>query len=188
MNFSERMDSDKVLPLSDDGYLFGEMETLDEITGEKTYQNSKTDPNSISVAEAKKIDEEKFKNSFTLNEFVTPRYPSPSRKLKSLGPKATYTSEPFSGKGWQFAGYKFNNSYVGGKTTMRWTSIGDPGKAGDMTDAFNTYLTGGNAYGVYLTQGVAKDVYPTDGGPDLTHYSWNPVPGSKYHVQNPYSS
>lgn len=71
MNFSERMDSDKVLPLSDDGYLFGEMETLDEITGEKTYQNSKTDPNSISVAEAKKIDEEKFKNSFTLNEFVT---------------------------------------------------------------------------------------------------------------------
>lgn len=164
------------------------METVDEVTGERTVQNSETDPNSITVAEAKIVDEKNFRNSFTLNEFVTPRYPSPSRKAYNLKPRASYLSNPFSGNGWQFAGYKFQNVFVGGKTTMRWTSIGDTGKAGDMTDAFNTYLTGGNAYGIYLNQGVATDVYPTDGDLYLTYYSWNPASGSRYRVQNPYSS
>ena len=187
--FSGMKDTDKVLPLSDGGFLFGEMETVDEDTGERTIQNSETDSSSITVAEAKKIDEKRFKNSFTSNtEFITPRFASPSRKAKALKPLASYTSGPWSGSGWQFAGYKFNNSFVGGKTTMRWTSIGDTGKAGDMTDAFNTYLTGGNAYGIYLNQGVPIDVYPTDGGISLTYYSWNPAYGSKYRVQNPYSS
>lgn len=184
--FTGMKDSDKILPLSDGGFLYGEMETFDEVTGKRTVQNSETDPNSITVDEAKIIDEKNFRNSFTLNEFVTPRYPSPSRKLYVLKPLASYLSNPFSGSGWQFAGYLFGTT-TAGKTTIRWTSIGDSGKAGDKTDAYNTYLTGGNAYGIYLNQGVPKDVYPTDGGPDLTYYSWNPAPGSRYRAQNPYS-
>lgn len=41
--------SDKILPLSDVGVLFGENERFDEVTGERTVQNSETDFNPITV-------------------------------------------------------------------------------------------------------------------------------------------
>lgn len=52
--FKNLNDNDKVLRV-EGGYLHGEMESVDT-SGHKTRYNSKTDPNSITVAEARKIE------------------------------------------------------------------------------------------------------------------------------------
>lgn len=182
--FSDFKPTDKVLRVAG-GYLQGKMEMVDE-SGNKVKYNSETDPNSITVAEAEKIEIDIVTSPTTiLNESLrdkNPRFPNPPTKQISLSRGETYTSGSFNGgAGWEFAGYKFMNQ--SGASTMTWWSYGDVGRAGDMRDARNQYNNPYGSYGIQLNPGVPTGVYPTDGDFYTTYYSWQPASGSYYRVQ-----
>lgn len=182
--FSDSKPTDKVLQV-DGGYLQGTMETVDD-SGNIIKYNSETDSNSITVAEAMKIEIDMATSPETrLHEILSDknlRFPNPPTKPKSLGRGETYKSGIFNGgAGWEFAGFKFMNQ--SGADTLTWWSYGDVGRAGDMRDAKNQFNNPYGTYGIQLNPGVPTRVYPTDGDFYTTYYSWQPAYGSYYQVQ-----
>lgn len=179
--FKDLNDTDKLLRV-DGGYLQGEMVSK-SLDGTEVHYNSKTDANSITVAEARKIEIDKAQSTtLILNNILkdkNPRFIDPPSKPYGLGPGSRYQSGPFNGgAGWEYAGFKFYNT--SGAKNMTWTSIGDVARAGDMADAWNQYHDPLGLYGIELQPGVSQGVYPTDGGIYTTYYSWLPASGSYY--------
>lgn len=175
--------SDKVLRVGSD-YLQGEM-VVTNLDGSKTYYNSETDPNSITVADVRRIEVEKAESiDSILSESLrdkNPRFPDVPTKPKGLGTGTKYESGYFNGgKGWEFAGYKFYN--LTGAKNMTWYTFGDVARAGDMADARLQKANPTGTYGIQLNPGVPQGVYPTDGGIYTTYYSWRPATGSYYKV------
>lgn len=179
--FEGSKESDKVLRVGSD-FLQGEM-VVTNSDGSKTYYNSETDPNSITVADVRRMEVEKATSvDSILYESLrdkNPRFPDVPTNPKGLGTGTKYESGPFNGgKGWEFAGYKFYN--LTGAKNMTWYTFGDVARAGDMADARLQKANPTGTYGIQLNPGVPQGVYPTDGGIYTTYYSWRPATGSYY--------
>ncbi|MCO7179836.1 hypothetical protein NH621_01375 [Lactococcus formosensis] len=179
--FADSKPTDKVLRV-DGGYLQGEMiSTASDVS--EIYYNSDTDINSITVAEAQKIEIEKAQSTtdMVLEALAdkNPRFVDVPTNSKGLQRNGVWKSGPFNGgKGWEFAGWKFYN--LSGARNMTWYTFGDIARAGDMADAKAQKRNPTGTYGIQLNPGIRQDVYPTDGGIYTTYYSWKPANGSYY--------
>ena len=103
-----------------------------------------------------------------------------SQKGKVLADKEIYVSQPFSGSGWRFSNLKFIAANGTGRW-LKWTSIYDGGRVGNYNSAESTY-SGRGLYGVELEVGRAR--YVDTRSDWLYYYTYNPVPGTRYIVEN----
>lgn len=115
---------------------------------------------------------------------VMTRSASPDRAVnnpKILSTNEYYRSADFSGKGWRFSNIKFRAA-DGMGTWLRWTAIGDGGCVGNEYEAYQTYKSGQ----AISRKGLAKgQVAYVDGkGSWLFYYTYDPVAGSGYLVEN----
>ncbi len=175
--FSDLDDNDKVLKTEDGGYLYGEAYITSIDNDEVLYTlNSETDPNSQTVESAKAEVVDSWLNEDT---GIQPRAATTPSQRMVLGPGDAYRSGTFSGSGWRFSGYMFAPRPDTGYYLL-WTSYGDDGRVGNLTEAQNT-LNGSiqgdciyNGTPTYINKATLSHVY----------YTYNPVAGSYYLVQN----
>lgn len=99
---------------------------------------------------------------------------------KVLARNETYVSDTFSGSGWRFSNLKFIAANGTG-TWLRWTSINDGGRVGHYDAALDTYQ-GRSIRGTALQTGQSK--YVDTQGDWLYYFTYNPVNGTKYMVEN----
>lgn len=110
---------------------------------------------------------------------IQPRLASPPTQRWVLALGAEYKSSAFSGSGWRFSGYMFAPEPSSGYYLL-WTSYGDDGRVGSLDQAYATLngsLQGDIIYNgspTYINKGTLSHVY----------YTFNPVNGSYYYVQN----
>lgn len=116
-----------------------------------------------------------FNNGITLF-----RGPSPyGVSVRYLANGEAYRSEPFSGSGWRFSGYRFYPaSGTGGY--LAWTSSGDDGRVGDLGQAISTYKGSLAGTALYAREG-RKYIWSQNG---MLYYTFNPVSGTRYVVEN----
>ena len=102
-----------------------------------------------------------------------------NKPTKVIPNRLAYTSNPFSGNGWRFSGYRFLPA-SGTGVYLAWRVEGDAGRVGTYDHARNTY--NGHIQGVPVDPGQRKYVASDSTG--LLFYTYNPVPGSRYIVEN----
>lgn len=176
--FSDLDNNEKVLMLPDGGYLHGsgfitDSENSDQIIAE---YNSETDPNSITVQEAKAQVVNSIKNDTSI---IQPRAATVPTQNFTLAANASYRSSNFSGSGWRFGGYRFYPEPSSGYYLL-WTSYGDDARVGntwEATQTLNGTISGTTIYNnvsTYVNKGTLGQIY----------YSYNPVNDSYYIVAN----
>ena len=176
--FFDQIDDDRVLPMPDGGFLHGEIIEVDAEDPSKVIgiYNSALDPNAVTVDEAKKIMSGE-KSYVTLS----PRGATPPTgwSIKILAANDEYISDAFSGSGWRFSNYMFRPA-DGTGYYLRWTSINDSGRVGSYDNAVNTL--NGNTQGMELQIGISRSFQ--NGYSGQIYYTYNPVSGTKYYVEN----
>lgn len=175
--FGDLSEDTKVLELPAGGFVSGsgniEISDLDGNIIE--IYNVDTDPNSISVKEAK---EKIFKDGLeSMNDesLISPYSGYPPTKTMTLSIGQKYTSNPFNAStlGWRYAGYKFIPKSGTGQY-LRWGTFNDSGRV---------FSAGYNPW-----QGI--EVYPGKYywyGYDhmaSTYATHNPIQGTYYNVAN----
>lgn len=189
-------ENEKVLEMPNGGYLIGEAELVDansfnELTQDydivyESY-NSKTDPNAITVAEAKEDILEEIANN---ENAVESRHggsniPDITKNTVVLKNNGSYLSTNFSGSGWQFSRYAFLSESSTGDYLL-WSAIIDSGIVGSANQAIETKRA--SEQGVIQVQGTA--IYPgvpqyvTRGRNPMIFYSYNPAANSQFKVEN----
>lgn len=176
--FSDLEDSEKVLMLSDGGYLHGSGFITDSDNPEQIIAeyNSETDPNSITVQEAKAQVIDSLTNGIPT---IQPRATTVPTQNFTLAANASYRSSNFSGSGWRFGGYRFYPEPSSGYYLL-WTSYGDDARVGNTWEA--TQTLNGTISGTEIYNNVSK--YVNKGTLGQIYYSYNPVSGSYYIVSN----
>lgn len=172
---SKLPDSAKVIKLPDGGILHGKMTIIHASGSQMSYTtnyNSDTDKNAITVK--------------ALNSGVEPVQSGesmmstmglyPSNDLYVLYNQASYQSQPFTGSGWRFAGYKFAPSSGTGQY-LRWNAFFDQGRVGTVQQAWAT--KNGSVSGTVVGGLYAKYVAGT-----TTFYTYNPAYNMYYLVEN----
>lgn len=181
--FQNMNDDEKVLALPNGGFLHGEGTLYNVKDPNKAIEvyNSKTDPKSITVGQAKKVLEDQKNNAVTdvLSSESIPRGATPPSALINLSYGGSYTSDYFNGSGWRFAGYLFAAVNSSG-SDLRWESHGDQGCIGTKQQAINT-LDSGYAEGTLINNGEYLYLY---GWVAKTYYVFNPPSGVYYYVGN----
>lgn len=136
----------------------------------------------MSISDYEKIQEKKeaMIDGKELFAPITLRSADPFNKpVKVIPNRLSYTSNQFSGSGWRFSGYRFLPA-SGTGIYLAWRVEGDSGRVGLYEHARNTY--NGQIQGVSIAPGqrkyVASDTY------GLFFYTFNPIPGSRYIVEN----
>lgn len=179
--FSHLKDSDSLLVLPDGGFLHGEaIVTSNEDPNEVVaHYNSATDPNAITVSQAREIMEtnENKATFYDLEKVITPRATQPSGTTWGLSLGASYSSSAFTGSGWRFAGYLFKAINSAGPY-LNWRAHIGSGVVGTATEAWNTYSSG-VAIGEAIYAGGSTRMSGTS-----TFYTYNPVKGTYYVVSN----
>lgn len=172
--------SKKILQLSDGGFIQGWVEEYDADSGELTrIYDSEIDKSAITIEEAKDIVKAQriaIESGWEISTYGTTIPTQTKRLILNAKP---YTSNFFSGKGWRIGGYKFLPQSGTGQWLL-WTSYNDSGNAG-TADHCRTATTTGQASGRALDEGRPTYVGYTDW---MMYYTYNPVPGSYYTVQN----
>lgn len=115
---------------------------------------------------------------------VMTRAASPSTVVnnpKTLQNNQVYRSDPFSESGWRFSHLKFKAA-AGTGTWLRWTAIGDGGCVGNEYEAYRTYQTQQAVCRLGLAPN--QSAYANGEGSWLFFYTYNPVKGSRYLVEN----
>jgi len=197
--FSERQATDKVLPLPEGGFLYGEGKLVDKDDFSKVLSeyNSETDEKSITVAQAKSAlikqmtEEIEAQKSFLNRDLLAERGTAPPTINYFLIKGETYKSEAFSGSGWRYAGYWFINEYVSPDTgyhsfsgPLDFQTVGDSARVGDREDVDNLYyhqILGG--YQINPADGFVRIKSGLSGQPQLTYFTNNPINGSYYIVR-----
>lgn len=174
--FFSKVEDNRVLPMPDGGFLYGECVVVDENDPDIVYgiYNSALDPNAVTVEEAKQI-----MNGERSYVSVTPRMGTVPTSLKIIYANTEYLSDEFSGAGWRFSNYRFIPEASTGEY-LRWCSIGDGGRVGDVVAASNTL--DGTVSGMELPVGVYK-YFRSDNV--QIYYTYNPLQGTRYLVDNP---
>ena len=179
-NMFENIDaSQKILKTSDGGYLIGKatVTSVDDYDEIITTYDSAMDPNSMSVEEAK----QDVVNSLVHPEdsSIQPRLASPPTQRWVLALGAEYKSSAFSVSGWRFSGYMFAPEPSSGYYLL-WTRYGDDGRVGSLDQAYATL--NGSLQGDIIYNG--SPTYINKGTLSHMYYTFNPVNGSYYYVQN----
>lgn len=176
VNFRGLKDDDKVLEV-DGGYLYGECSLYDSDNNLIGEYNSKTSPESITVAEARKEITEK-KDEISLYGAYPPD-PDKPNTLVVLDGGSSYTSNEFTGTGWRFSGKRFLPA-SGTGDFLRWTSYVDGGRVGNYNEAYAT--KNGNLQGTAINAG--QSLYVNRNGSAQIYYTYNPLPKTYYVVEN----
>lgn len=173
--FAQLDDDEKILPLPDGGYLYGQATISDseDTTIVLEEYDSETDTSSITVKEAK----EDFLNSSDNN--IQTRAATVPTTNWVLANGAAYQSGKFSGSGWRFGGYRFYPADGTGYYLL-WTAYGDDGRVGntwEATQTLNGTISGTEIYNQspkYVNKGTLGQIF----------YTYNPVQNSYYVVAN----
>lgn len=163
----------------DGGYLYGECYLYDSNNNLIKEFNSQTSHNSITVAEARKQIREKEKKDKISLYGAYPPDPDKSNTLLVLKANAKYESSDFSGSGWRFSGKRFLPE-SGTGDYLRWTSYIDGGRVGNYNEAYAT--KNGKEQGTIVNAG--QSVYVNRNGSAQIYYTYNPISGTKYLVEN----
>lgn len=174
--FYDLNENDKVLELSDGGFLYGSATITDNEDSSitETY-DSLTDENSITVKEARII----LKKQSNQNLARGANVPDVASKTITLDSNAEYKSSEFSGSGWRFGGYFFK-AKSGTGTYLRWTSYKDGGRIGNYSEAIGT--KNGTIQGTAIEKNQTQ--YVSRGGSAMIYYTYSPTNGTYYYVVN----
>lgn len=177
--FNDLDDEDKVLEMENGWYLFGEayIAPSDDVNVVLESLNSETDENAISVKEVKeKVVVDLLSEK---SELIEPRGTTLPSETIVLGPGAEYTSSKFSGSGWRLSGYMFSPRPDTGYYLL-WTTYVDDRRVGSIDQAYSTLH--GTIQGDPIYNGVSKYINKAT----LAHvyYTYNPIAGTYYKVQN----
>lgn len=179
--FQKYDDDDKFLKLPDGGYLHGQAKIVDYYDNSIIYAeyDSETDPNSVSIEEAK-VD---LINSD--NYYSNTRGVDIPNQTKQLAAGASYTSQKFSGSGWRFSSF-FIQAAPGTNGNLEWTTYNDSALVGDMGHALNTLNSGYGEGHSTLYPGVPVVIGTKMNGwyVSLVYYTHNPAANTYYHVVN----
>lgn len=140
--------------------------------------DTETNENAITIEEAKKIEKAErlaMEKGYSVSLFGT-NLPTEPYPLKT---GQVYKSNSFSGSGWRLSGYKFKPE-VGHGNRLYYTSKGDSANAGSLDDAKAT-INGGINSGTPL---ALNQPTPVISYGYTCYYTWNPIKGSYYVVQN----
>jgi hypothetical protein len=147
---------------------------------EKTYYNSDTDPEATTVGELKK----RYRNTprTILEAGATLNRTSPSGQVVELrGGAYDQPTSGFGGPGWRFANYLYKPADNTGGPYLKWSVFYDSAYIGDSGQAWNTYY--GSPSGTALYPSDAPR-YLTGSGSITTYYTFAPIQGSYYFVEN----
>ena len=178
-SFSGLEESELVLEMPEGGFLHGqatEYSTSDLNTVIAEY-DSETDPNSVTVAEAREIlkaDAIEAETSIQPYGAVPPSN-NTLRKLK-YGDK--YDSKIFTGNGWRFSDVQWKAE--SGGDYLKWWSTVDSGMVGSYGEAYATYS--GSIQGTLIN--LNTYVWNSENGQGQVYYTVNPIPGTQYHILN----
>ena len=177
--FFDKVDDDRVLPMLGGGFLHGSCVVVDARDESRILgiYNSRLDPNAVSIEEAKRIlaGETKYVSVAARGATIPTGW-----DLYFLGANEHYLSGEFSASGWRFSNYMFKPE-SGTGDYLRWTSINDSGRVGGYEDAQNTL--NGIVSGMELPIGQSR--WYSKGSAGQIYYTYNPVTGTKYLVENP---
>ena len=174
--FSGLDENDKVLELPDGGFLYGGQATVVDSEDESIIlgvYNSETDPNSITVEEAKEILLEESENP------IQARGASLPSQTYVLQPGVAYQSNAFSGTGWRFGGYYFKSG--GNGDWLKWSTYKDDGRVGDIGDGLSVLNNASSTRGTNLYVGYPQYLNASSG---LVYFTYNPKSGTYYKVEN----
>lgn len=180
-SFAGLDDTDLVLEMPEGGFLYGEAtEYLTDAPNVVIANyNSETDPNSITVAEAKTI----LKEDAAKDEQVIIPYGATSPtadRLRQLPYGSRYVSSIFTGNGWRFADVQWKAGPNSGGEYLKWSSLVDGGRVGSYGEAYATYT--GSLQGTAIN--VNTWVWNTEYGQGQIYYTFNPISGTQYVVEN----
>lgn len=180
MLFSGLDDNESVIELPNGGYIYGNGEVkifdyLDYIEGKlvpiETYDLNK-DINKITVEDAKQ-------QLYIAKDIPMTRGSSVPTQVMQLSAGQIYISKAFSGSGWRFSGYQFvadpNTGYY-----LKWTTYIDDGRVGSASYANDTLR--GQTHGIEIYKGQPK--YVSYGPNGQIYYTYNPINGTYYRVEN----
>lgn len=147
--FKGMSNDEKVLPMPLGGYLHGHAKVGNIVDGkldESKMQeiNSATDPNSISVKEAKELALSRYQTE-QKNPSITPFRddPAPTTSVIALTKGQNYTSDYFGNANlnhWTFSSYWFlGQTSAGHYGSLNWKTYNGPGRVGTTNQANNTY-------------------------------------------------
>lgn len=168
-------DSAKVIKLPDGGILHGQMSIIHGSGSALSYTsnyNSETDKNAVTV----KAFNKGIVPAQSGDLLMTTMGISPSNDLYIVKNQAVYTSQPFNGSGWRFAGYKFAPESGTGNYLL-WNALYDQGRVGTVSQAWST--KNGSVSGTIVGGLSGKYVAGTN-----TFYTYNPAYNMKYVVAN----
>lgn len=174
-------DDDVLIQLPDGGYLKGEATLWDNSNPEMPIKIAEYDSNNL-TKKSKTITGKEYKEFLENPEkekIKESRQTTPSSKHWDLNYKATYYSNAFGGKGWQYAGYFFEATNSSG-SALRWESFNSTGYAGTGSETNQTYHTG-KAKGSKLLPGESNGKYLNS---SRTYYVKNPIKNTRYWVGN----
>lgn len=172
-------ENELVLEMPEGGYLSGPGVCVDTdiTTGEVIAEyNVQTDPNAITVKEAKAEILDTFENG----KMTRGVNPPASNTLRTLAYGDIYTSSPFSGSGWRFSGMQFKAS-SGSGDYLKWSSYIDGGRVGNYNEAYAT-KNSGTLQGTAINAG--QSIWNSEGSLGQIYYTYNPVAGTYYQVGN----
>lgn len=190
--FSGMNDSDKVLEAPRGGYFSGEgdINGYDESGNLIITHNVETDPNSITVAEAKEKIASSAENKSMLNlPMFGLRGATPPTVVYELRAEQSYKSDDFSGSGWRYSGYKFLPS-AGTGSFLRWNTFNDDAK---VMMGYESWLI---SMGAANPNNVGQPIYrgytywkswteiANGAVQPQVYFTFNPVRGSYYIVAN----
>lgn len=168
-------DSATVIKLPDGSILHGKMDIIHASGSNLSYTtsyNSDTDKNAITVKDLNNgVNPVQSGDSM-----VSTRGISPSNELRVLQNQASIRSDPFTGSGWRFAGYKFAPASGTGNYLL-WNAIYDQGRVGTVQQAWAT--KNGSLSGTIVGGLSGKYVAGT-----TTFYTYNPAYNMRYIVEN----
>lgn len=177
--FEGLSEDDLVLEMPEGGFLYGQCEDydVDDPTVLLGEYDSETDPNSVTVAEAKEI-----LLSQMNDEGIEPIGDAPpsNSKVRVLAYGDTYTSSPFSGTGWRFSNLQFKPA-SGTGNYLRWSSYVDSGRVGNYNEGYATKY-GGSTQGTSVKAG--QTIWNSEEGLGQIYYTYNPIAGTYYVVKN----
>ncbi|MCS9983552.1 hypothetical protein EFL35_00880 [Weissella paramesenteroides] len=169
-----------------DGYMIGKQDfDIIDGNGQHHKQNYKSTQYPVLDAATMKNNQKQAEAAVTSTESIKSvgplvNKPVSANNVKVLNKGKGYWSKPFSGSGWQYAGFAFQPQYGTGAYLM-WTTHVDSGRVGDVLQANDNYQTG-NLNGTVIKPGQEKWVTGYEN--KTTYYTFRPAFGTTYYVAN----
>lgn len=182
--FSDLKDTDLVLEMPEGGFLYGQATeySADNMNKVIAKYDSETDPNSVTVAEAKEILKKDYLSAREDDTNIVPYGAAPpaSNRVRELEYGKKYYSAYFTGKGWRFSDVQWKAA-PGTGDYLEWSSLVDSGRVGSYGEAYATYKDG-LLLGTVINEGTY--VWNSEGGQGQVYFTFNPISGTQYYVEN----